>query len=1055
MKKIVILLLCTLTLFGAQKGDLSLYLLKSGKPLSQQSVEIYAQSEQKNTLIQTIISDADGFAQASLPEGSYQLQVLAKEGKTPLVFARKNFLIKAGKESQIILALDKSNVLSFEDSEAPKVQDVNASDVVGVESGFLTLTFNSAEDGNPVKGARVFVKGQDIELVSDAKGQVNIKAPAKEQTLSIIHSDFSAQTLPIVFRANETLTKTISLTPAAMELEEFVVLAPNVQGSIASVMAEEKESNTIANIVGSEQMSKQGDSSAASALKRVTGVTLIGGKDIYVRGLGDRYSNIEMNSMPLPSPHPTKRTIPLDIFPSGAIKSMKIQKNGTADIPSNFGGGYVDIRTKTSSDDDYVKIRLEAKANSNTGKDSYSYQGSGSDSLGFDDGYRDIPSDIINNSKLTLGQLYNTFSSDEAQQYTQSIVNRKLDVTKEALPFGGSLTLEGASTFEMDDEHSLSVFANYKYAQDHTYRSEDYNRYDYNRYTYSLNPDPTQYGTTELTTSEYSHAGLLNIGYSYSDSFELIYTKLYTHTAEKLTRVSDGIAGSNDSSLKRFDLNWEERTLDVDQLNAVLNYPLFDTQSELSFGAENALATLNQPGNYKYAFNNNINEITGESLGDPYLDKGAANIFSSIDSKDELNAFYLKNKFNFDLLGEEEFFDIGYLTSTKDKTYRYHKYEIIDYFSPRQRTQYLTGSIDAIYDKYVRQDDPDFEDPFYTTVNFLPEDYFDATVDDSSLYFNTLIKPSETLEFLLGARQVDYKQTVYQYTNGGNRDTPIYKEGESLSIKDIYPSLGLKYKYDDNNHVDLAYSETFIVPDLREFTDTTYFHPYDVADVVGNPELTHTDIVSYDFKYSHYFSDVESIKVGVFYKELDNPIEDNVLGSSSLPRYSFHNADFAELYGFEVDGRKSFAFISEDLEDVYVYGNFSYTDSKVTLTPEQTLEFTSNHRQLQGLSQEVINLALAYERDDRSATLSLNKMGERIRKVGRIEDGGEVILPDDIEIPPMIIDFVWIEKYDNGLSFRVKLGNLLDDTTTWEQAGLITKKFKTGITYSFALTYKY
>ena len=1051
MKKIVLLVFVALTLFGAQTGDLSFYLLKDGKPLGQQNVEIYQNKER----ITTIVSDADGFAHASLPEGQYQLQVLAKDNTAALAFARKNFAIKAGEESQIILALDASNSLAFEDSEAPKLVDTNASDVAQKESGFVTLTLVSTEDAKPVAGAKVFVRGMDVELVSDAQGVVKIKASEGEQTLSIIHSDFSAQTLPVVFVANETLNKAISLSPAAMELEEFVVLAPNVEGSIASVMAEEKESNTIASFVGSEQMSKQGDSSAASALKRVTGVTLIGGKDVYVRGLGDRYSNVEMNSMPLPSPHPTKRTVPLDIFPSGAIQSMKIQKNATADIPSNFGGGYVDIRTKTSSDDDYIKIRLEAKGNSNTGKDTYSYEGGGSDWLGFDDGYREIPSEIINNSKLVLGQPYNTFSSEQARQYTQSIVDRKLDVTQEALPYGGSLTLEGASNFEIDEEHSLSVFGNYKYNQEHTYRSEDYNRYEYDRYTKALNPDPRQYGTTELTSSEYSHSGLINIGYNYEDRLKLKYTKLYTHTAEKTTRVSDGIAGSNDSSLKRFDLNWEERTLNVDQLNGTLEYPLFSTTSELSLGAENALAKLYQPGNYKYAFNNNINELTGASLGDPYLDKGAANIFSNIDSEDEVNAYYIKNKFNFDLFTEEEFFDIGYSTSTKEKTYRYHKYEIIDYFSPSQRTQYLTGSIDSIYDRFVRQDDPNFEDPFYTTVNFLPEDYFDATVEDSSLYFNTLLKPTESLELLIGARQVDFEQTVYQYTYGDDKDGPMFKKGESLSIKELYPSLGLKYKYDDNNHIDLAYSETFIVPDLREFTDTTYFHPYDVADVVGNPELTHTDIVSYDLKYSHYFSDVESIKMGIFYKELDNPIEDNVLGSSSLPRYSFHNADFAELYGFEIDGRKSLAFIDDLLENIIVYGNFSYTDSEVSLTPEQTLEFTSNHRQLQGLSQEVINLALAYERDDGSATLSFNKMGERIRKVGRIEDGGDVVLPDDIEIPPLIIDLVWIEKYDNGLSFRVKLGNLLDAETTWEQDGLVTKKFKTGMTYSFALTYKY
>jgi hypothetical protein len=327
MKKIVSLLLFALTLFGAQEGDLSLYLLKDGKPLNKQSVEIYLQGDKKNTLVKTLISDSDGFTHASLKEGSYQLQVIAKENNSPLVFARKNFLIKSGEESQIILALKASNKLSFADSEAPLSQETNTTKIENVKNGELILTLSSSEDAKPIKGARVFIKGQNIELVSNEKGEVKITAPAASQTLSIIHSDFSAQTLPMVFVADKTITKAITLTPAALELEEFVVLAPNVEGSIANVMAEKRNDTSVSEIVGSEQMTKSGDSKASDTLKRVTGVTLVDGKYVFVRGLGERYTTVTLNGFHLPSPDPTKRVVPLDIFPSGVLDSIKVQKN--------------------------------------------------------------------------------------------------------------------------------------------------------------------------------------------------------------------------------------------------------------------------------------------------------------------------------------------------------------------------------------------------------------------------------------------------------------------------------------------------------------------------------------------------------------------------------------------------------------------------------------------------------------------------------------------------------------------------------------------------------
>jgi len=271
----------------------------------------------------------------------------------------------------------------------------------------------------------------------------------------------------------------------------------------------------------------------------------------------------------------------------------------------------------------------------------------------------------------------------------------------------------------------------------------------------------------------------------------------------------------------------------------------------------------------------------------------------------------------------------------------------------------------------------------------------------------------------------------------------------------VFPSFNVKYRYDEDNHFDAAVSKTYIIPDLREFTSGIYFHPYDVATVQGNPELENTNIYNVDLKYSHYFSDTENIKAGFFYKFLDKPIEDIMIESSSLPIYSYDNSKSAQMYGFEIDGRKSLDFVKSDLSNFFIAGNFSYTDSEVTLREEQKETFTSDNRQLQGLSQIVINTSVSYENEDRSVTLAYNKMGERIRKVGLAKSGTVLKYPDNIEVPPDLLDFVWIEKFDDDISAKVKIGNLLDDETIWKQGDLVTQKFKKGQTFSIGVSSKF
>ena len=108
---------------------------------------------------------------------------------------------------------------------------------------------------------------------------------------------------------------------------------------------EKRTTSEISNVIDSTQMSEAGDSNIADSLKRVTGLSLVEGKYVYVRGLGDRYSTALLDGSSIASPEPLSRVIPLDLFPTNILESVLVQKTFSPEYPGNFGGGVVNLRT--------------------------------------------------------------------------------------------------------------------------------------------------------------------------------------------------------------------------------------------------------------------------------------------------------------------------------------------------------------------------------------------------------------------------------------------------------------------------------------------------------------------------------------------------------------------------------------------------------------------------------------------------------------------------------------------------------------------------------------
>jgi len=83
-----------------------------------------------------------------------------------------------------------------------------------------------------------------------------------------------------------------------------------------------RKSSSISDAISAEQIRRTPDSDAAETAKRITGVSVVSGKYVYVRGLGERYSSTQLNGGNIPSPEPEKKVVPFDIIPASLIESI-------------------------------------------------------------------------------------------------------------------------------------------------------------------------------------------------------------------------------------------------------------------------------------------------------------------------------------------------------------------------------------------------------------------------------------------------------------------------------------------------------------------------------------------------------------------------------------------------------------------------------------------------------------------------------------------------------------------------------------------------------------
>ena len=412
------------------------------------------------------------------------------------------------------------------------------------EQGSIVGVVVDSENGETLPGANVVVEGTPTGTTTDLDGRYELAVDPGTYNLVFSYIGYNDATVQNVeVAAGEPTRIEMQLTSEAIGLEEVVVEARAVRNNEASLLRDRQKAAAVSDAVSAEAISRSGSSDAADAMEKVTGASVVGGKYVYVRGLGERYSNTQLNGAELPTADPDKKAVQFDLFPSNLLDNIVTTKTFTPDKPGNFSGGLVNINTKSFPDDLSIQFSASASYNSQaTFNDNFlTYPGGSLDWLAVDDGTREIPEALRNQDVDVPNPIRARRDAELAAE-----LDRLSDSFNNVMA-----PVEG--TGPVNQSYSLSVgnqspvFSNplgYTFGLNYSRGASFYGSGATERYSFK------GVGADELTpsllledqrgTEETSMGGLANLAYRLGGNNELGLNAVYTRSAESEARLQAG-----------------------------------------------------------------------------------------------------------------------------------------------------------------------------------------------------------------------------------------------------------------------------------------------------------------------------------------------------------------------------------------------------------------------------------------------------------------------------------------------------------------------------------
>lgn len=817
----------------------------------------------------------------------------------------------------------------------------------------------------------------------------------------------------------------------------------------------QQAANQVLSVLSAADIARTGEGDIAGALSRVTGLSVASNGFVYVRGLGDRYSQAFLNGLPLPSPEPLRRAVPLDLFPTDVIASSVVQKSYSANFTGEFGGGLINLTTLAVPREPFLKFGFGLSGDTETtGHLGYTHYGSKYDWTGSDSGVRDVPPAMA--AYFASGQRlsgYGAESGDLAKEFANT--NTGLIQRNDKIPVNTSLSLSGGTSRELGDGE-LGVVATAGYS--HNWLTKD--NIEQNAADADLSVLDKDYRQVS-TENRIVVNGLFGLGYEFGEGNKIRWTNLIIRDTLKRTSLAEGKQNSQrpDRDFLEQETGWYERQVWSTQLSGGFNF------DPVKIDLRAAYANSSRKSPFELAFGYSRSNAAADPVGDYFinrLDNGqtgfASIVFSDLD--EDLLAYGADASWE---VTPQLFVSAGLEgTDTERDSERREFLAIAPSTFPSGvglfRPDYLLGS--EVVDFYgIRAIETTESDPAFT-----------ASLETQAAYLQVQAEVADGFEVNAGVRyeqaeQVVEPRQVFATPAGSTAVTRLDNDY-------ILPALTLTWKFADDMQARFNASQTIARPQFRELMFQSYYDPESNRAYRGNPLLIDSEFKNAELRWEWYFARDQRLSAAGFWKEIDKPIEAFTGFNDNNPVTSFANAPEATLYGLELESQK-YLFLSDMTERAFfasrrlvLIGNYTWSKSEISVKDGDTTDvfgtvtqpasnFFRDGAPLTGQSEHLVNLQIGLEDEDALSqqTLLISYASDRVTSRGAAG------LPDIYESPGISVDFVARQGFQflgKGMEFKFEARNLLGrEYSEYQERGpnrIYFNRYDRGVKFSASIT---
>lgn len=842
------------------------------------------------------------------------------------------------------------------------------------QKGKIRGTIIEDATGQPLIGCSVIIEGTTNGSITDFDGNFSITAEPGTYNLVSSYVSFATQKISgVSVKADGVTVINVRMKDQAITGETFELTATQVKNNEAAIATIKQKSVNLVDGISAQTFAKTGDNSAAGALKRVTGVSIQGGKDVYVRGLGDRYTKTILNGITIPGLDPDRNSVQVDIFPTNVVDNIVVYKTFTPDLPGDFTGGMVDIVTK-----DFPESRTFGFSSSfsynpdmHFKNDFLTFTGPTSDLWADGAWYREnpinpktvIPRPLITaNNNALLEKVTKSFDIEMASIRGGSLLNQNY-----SLSYGNQHERE-KTTYG----YVVSLGYNMKYTH---YRDWEFNTFQNSDTTSKYNLELLESNKGEIGRQEVLWNGLASFSVKREKSK---YALTFFHTQNGIKTASKVMQKNTDFSdnlviLDKTTLYYNQRSIS----NVLLaTKHQFNNKLELKTAISPSMAINEEPDLRQTIFN-----ITPDGKYTFATGEGAL-INRAFRSLEEVN-------FNAKADLKWEFNQWSELKSTLKAglayTYKNRTFDVVEFnFRNIGKMSYTGNPNQPFTNEYLfsAANSPKTLTGIYPIGQIDSSNIYISNQTVVAAYLMNELPIDSSLKIIYGAR---IEKAEMRYT--GERQTVVnpkldkFDDSVVLDELDVLPSLGVIYAVAKDINARANFSRTLARPSFKEKSGAQIYDAVTQITFLGNLDLVQTYVNNYDLRFEKFFKSADLVSVSGFYKTFINPIEVVSYNATSADNIIPRNIDNATVLGVEFEVRKGLDFISEQLKNFSVGGNITFVKSKVEMSEieykarlaeardGQTIEKT---RAFQGQAPYLVNSYLNYSDVDKGWDVSLN-----------------------------------------------------------------------------------